>query len=293
MNRKPPVASSVLAADWEELLAHLPDETAARDIQSEGFEYACAGQAATLALSPGLIEARVQGRAPSRYRVKIELPRFDDQQWNRIISTLAGQARIAAAMIHGELPGRVVAILKQMNLSVVPQHLHEITFHCSCAGPRIGHHGLIGPCKHAVALWYLITERLDREPQSAFLLRGMDRGELHERIRLQRHFETGNETAHTVPSIDVPVNDDRLARNARNADDYWRAGPELNEVTTTLGPPEVPHALLRRLGASPFAQRSRFPLVGLLATCYDIIAESARAEQLPDEDAPRRSENGV
>ena len=54
-------------------------------------------------------------------------------------------------------------------------------------------------------------------------------------------------------------------------------------------PPAVhaPHALLRRLGPSPL--RGRFPLVGLLASVYDTVAQRAlslrdRAERIEDEE---------
>ena len=55
---------------------------------------------------------------------------------------------------------------------------------------------------------------------------------------------------------------------------FWDAGPELAEVDLQLEPPAVSKPLLRRLGPSPFDQAS-FPLVGLLATCYDVISERA------------------
>lgn len=57
-------------------------------------------------------------------------------------------------------------------------------------------------------------------------------------------------------------------------DRFWEAGDELDEVDAPLVPPEVTHPLLRRLGPSPFA-KSRFPFVGLLATCYDVISRAA------------------
>ena len=43
------------------------------------------------------------------------------------------------------------------------------------------------------------------------------------------------------------------------------------------------HPLLRRLGPSPF-ESSRFPFVGLLATCYDVISKAALMND--DESAP-------
>jgi len=44
--------------------------------------------------------------------------------------------------------------------------------------------------------------------------------------------------------------------------------------------------LLRRLGPSPFPE-GRFPLIGLMATCYQLIGEAAIRE---DEDADTGSD---
>ena len=45
--------------------------------------------------------------------------------------------------------------------------------------------------------------------------------------------------------------------------------------------PEVDKPLLRRLGASPF--EARFPLVGLLATCYELVSEqTVRIDEADD-----------
>jgi hypothetical protein len=55
-------------------------------------------------------------------------------------------------------------------------------------------------------------------------------------------------------------------------------------------PQHAPHALLRRLGPSPLP--GRFPLVGLLASVYDTVAEEAirlrdRAERLDEANSGR------
>lgn len=65
-------------------------------------------------------------------------------------------------------------------------------------------------------------------------------------------------------------------------DRFWEAGAGVDELEFALEPPAVSHPLLRRLGASPFRE-SRFPMVGLLATCYEIIGADARGERAETE----------
>lgn len=51
----------------------------------------------------------------------------------------------------------------------------ELTFRCSC--PDWG-----DPCKHVAAVHLLVTEQLDEDPTLIFLLRGLDRDALRERL---------------------------------------------------------------------------------------------------------------
>jgi hypothetical protein len=61
------------------------------------------------------------------------------------------------------------------------------------------------------------------------------------------------------------------------AHEFWSEPAGLENLDTAPRPPEVRHALLRRLGPSPFKAPSEggFPLIGLLATCYDVVREAA------------------
>jgi hypothetical protein len=54
-------------------------------------------------------------------------------------------------------------------------------------------------------------------------------------------------------------------------------GRSIEELDLAMDKPAASHVLLRRLGASPFDQ-AKFPLVGLMATCYDVISEAALLE---------------
>ena len=82
----------------------------------------------------------------------------------------------------------------------------------------------------------------------------------------------GVSQAHTNPDVvqlSSPVNsiESRLA-------DFWRPGASLQDFRNGTLPDHIPHALLRRLGASPL--EGRFPITGLLASIYDTVSEEAR-----------------
>ena len=64
---------------------------------------------------------------------------------------------------------------------------------------------------------------------------------------------------------------------------FWEVGDELRELDTPIEPPALNCVLLRRLGSSPFPE-GRFPLIGLMATCYQLIGEHAiREDESGDE----------
>ena len=95
----------------------------------------------------------------------------------------------------------------------------------------------------------------------------------------------GVSQAHTNPDID------RLAGPVRAIEsrlrEFWRPGASLEESRDSPLPKHVPHALLRRLGASPL--KGRFPITGLLASIYDTVAEETHrivAEAEDTEAAP-------
>jgi len=55
---------------------------------------------------------------------------------------------------------------------------------------------------------------------------------------------------------------------------FWRAGSALQQVETTIEPPDDQLGILERLGPSPFP-RGSFPLIGFLATTYDKVSRYA------------------
>ena len=88
---------------------------------------------------------------------------------------------------------------------------------------------------------------------------------------------------------ELPGSEERL-------EDFWTGGNALLEFERTSKSTHAPHALLRRLGTTPL--EARFPLVGLLASIYDSVAEDTNVEiqKIDDQEAntlPPPSESGL
>lgn len=279
------------AQPWFAAIAGGPEANLA-----EGLDYARAGQVGTFNVEPGRVAASVQGRSPRPYETTVAVLPLAPAEWDQVVATMAGEALWSAKLLTGELPSAIDSVFLGVGRSLLPAPA-ELAVRCSCADraarPDVA-------CKHLVAVACLLAERIELEPLLCFTLRGLDGQRLLERLQEARTIATrGASTAHSHPSVvEVVPAPPPLERCLR---DFWRPGPRLDELGGLDAEERIPHALLRRLGPTPFqsglrpsadvAPRhgrtvptvapeapppvSRFPLVGLLASIYDSVAAAA------------------
>lgn len=283
----------------------LAESVAPGDQLAEGLEYARAGQTRSLDISAGVITGRVQGRNLSAYSTSLRLPTFNHEQWDAVINAMNSQARYSASVLAGELPANIEDLFAPQGLRLFPTDPHDLSPSCTCSvftgrvdsmtGPAVtpsgssdtSHllRGVQTPwCKHVCCLMFLVAERLGQQPLLILSLRGMPESELVERLRQHRAL-AGLQRAGSGPAGPTPVYLPHVPRSPNSvaslplqelADEFWLPpDPEaLAELDLPIAPPDVSHPLLRRLGPSPF-QGAKFPLVGLLATCYDMVSAAA------------------
>jgi len=264
----------------EQRVWRLVEQGADGDHLKEGLEYARNGQTRKITFNDGRVEASIQGRRPRAYVTRLSLPRFSPDDAARSIRSLGEQARFAAKLLAGELPTSIDDVFAPLGLSLFPSNADEFEITCSCKEePRW--------CKHAVCAAALLAERMAEDPFLVFEMRGILKENLVEGLREQRSLGAACPgpkpvyAAHVSGLSDTPAPalEDEITH-------FWHARPGADMPSVPVEKPEVSHPLLRRLGPSPF-QESRFPLVGLLATCYDLIGEEAiRSENDDDPDQP-------
>jgi uncharacterized Zn finger protein len=202
----------------------------------------------------------VQGRAATPYRTVWRVPVFEETAWARIVEAMAAEALYGAKLLAGELPEEVAGLFGALDLDLVPSG-DDLVIECDCPAPK--------PCKHAAALGYIAVEGLDREPLTVLTLRGCP--DLLERLAAARAIQShGQAAAHTEPVVGAAQSSGPLGADIER---FWRPGPELASLREMPPPHHAPHALLRRLGPSPLD--GRFPMMGLLASIYDTVADAA------------------
>lgn len=264
-----------ISANWAggPWLGILESLASVRDLE-HGIEYAQRGQAIELSIDPGRITARVQGLASRPCRVVVETRTLSPEQWIEVIAQMGSAAVHAARAIAGELSERFIEQLESRGLRLMPDPAGDLEPNCSCAVSDRW-------CPHVCCVLLLVAQRLAQDPWDLLRLRGMDREELVQRLREGRaaatsvHAEVPVYTPHLEGANDpvLPLEPDPAA--------FWRRAEGLERIDLPIEPPEVSHPLLRRLGPSPFPN-ARFPLVGLLATCYELFTRDATAQDGED-----------
>ncbi len=234
----------------------------------EGLEYGKLGQARRLTISRGMIEAAVQGRADRAYTVRLTFDAFSESQWEKAVASMGDSAIYAAKLLAGEVPANIEDLFAPLGLKLFPSEAGELRTSCTC--------GEAGAwCKHVCCTSYLFAARLATEPFVIFAARGLEAEEIRERLRERRAMAGVGTGSVPVYAQRVPGASDVQSKSLEEClDHFWESGPELGELELPLERPAVSHPLLRRLGPSPFPNAS-FPLVGLLASCYETISERA------------------
>jgi uncharacterized Zn finger protein len=236
---------------------------------SRGRSYARTGQVMDLKVEPGRVTSRVQGSAPTPYKVAIALAPFTDEEWARAEAALAGEALFAAALLAGEMPRDVEQAFAAAGLTLFPTKPRELRTDCSCPDAA-------NPCKHVAATYYILAEAFDQDPFLVLAWRGRPRERLLERLRDLRGAAPAPDDA-PAAALDAPA--DELAPAA----DFWRAGPELAELRFTPRAAETPDAILREMGPLPDAAGGH-PVAAALAEAYRIFTIHAEHRAFGDGD---------
>lgn len=210
---------------------------------ARGRTYARNGRVLDIEISPGQVKARVKGSQPRPYRVTMAVEQFPDEVWERIIGALSRRALFAAKLLAGELPAEVVDLCASAEASLFPEDEAELATSCSCPD-------WVNPCKHVAAVHYALAAEFDRDPFLLFRLRGRTRDELTAALRARRGAigPTPSPAAPTPAATDVEPPSEPLEPSI---DRFWQVGPELALLEIDIRPPDVPGAVLKRLGHPP------------------------------------------
>jgi len=228
---------------------------------ARGRSYARKGQVLEINIEPGKVSARVQGSRPTPYKIAISVGQLTNQEWERVLTALAGQAIFAASLLNGEMPRDVETAFKAAKVSLFPETRHDLTTTCSCPDAA-------NPCKHLAAVFYLLGERFDQDPFLIFRLRGRTREEVLSALRARR---AGEAAASAATAAEKPADGRPLEELIPS---FWQEGAALDHFTVSIVAPEVGALLLKRLGAPPLGQEANDMNIALTRTYAAVTSQA-------------------
>lgn len=211
-----------------------------------GRQYAVAGQVTELMIEGPHVEASVTGSRETPYRLSLD---FTSASSSSVAENLQKEPVLLARLLTGDLPMEVEGLFREAEIPLFPQAVpmgktaegkpvYDVRMHCSCPDWN-------RPCKHLIAVLFLLGEEVARNPASLLALRGVDVEDLVE-----------------------------------EAEGVSGDGEELSFPHVTGGKPE---ALVARLGAIPF-WRGGVRCVDALGKIYNrvapVAAEAAREHSI-------------
>jgi uncharacterized Zn finger protein len=165
---------------------------------SRGRSYARRGSVVELTVSPGEVEAVVQGSRVTPYQVTVRIRAFSSAEWGSVLDVVSAQIGRVAALLDGELPPEVIDDVRDAGLELLPG-AGEVLTHCTCPDFAV-------PCKHSAAVCYLIADALDDDPFALLLLRGRRKDELLAALRTRRGSTAAPVVApRTPPPAGIPA----------------------------------------------------------------------------------------
>jgi uncharacterized Zn finger protein len=156
---------------WTEGFVSNIGEIASQKKMNAAKNYARAGHVIALNVSPGLIEARVQGHRKTPYRVRLYSPCLSKAQLEEIKNRLCEKATYRIAILSGEMPRELDAIFRAAGVPLSLDMFAKSQQLCCCSEPE-------DVCKHILATAYVAAVAFDRDPFLLMKFRGLDKDDL-------------------------------------------------------------------------------------------------------------------
>ena len=217
---------------------------------ARGRSYARKGQVLDLEITKGLIHAQVQGSRETPYEVRIPLKVFTNEQESEIVRDLRARPVFVASLLNGEIHPDVEAVFLRYGIPLFPEKEEGNQATCTCPDSA-------NLCKHVAAIYYLISEELERNPFLLFELRGVPPNSILPQESTEELFERLEDE----PLIPAP-------------DKFWKTPrlPDIPLPQERITGKQKP-AILQRLGSFPF-WRGEADFLGTLEKIYRAVRNS-------------------
>lgn len=193
-----------------------------------GRTYARQGRVSDVVLSPGEIQANVEGT--NLYSTALSIRVIDDLGWSDIIEVITAKVANVAALLAGEVPRDLAGLVLPSRGDLGPE--------CNCPD-------WAELCKHSAALCYVAADIFDLDPFALLTLRGRNRQDVLAKVRESRALMLGVGAA---PPSESPRGSDPGVSAAAA---FKRMQPELIDLSSRLRVPARPSQMTPLAHAPP------------------------------------------
>lgn len=132
-----------------------------------GASYARKGMVKEIVFRDNQIYAKVQGSRRAPYKVDIVLPRFNEQQIDKLIDIISSQPVVLSRLFNRQLDNELYEMAESVGMHLFPKKWSDLAMLCSCPDWAV-------PCKHLAAVIYKTSMEIDNNPFLVFSLHGID-----------------------------------------------------------------------------------------------------------------------
>ncbi len=237
---------------WQQQWLKLLDGVDDRGRLQRGRSYARTGRVIRVYFYTGEIIGQVRGRGWWNYDVRLSMPVLPLDLWEQVVADMAAEVRYEAALLAGELPPDVDALVQRAGGSLLIDDLAALDPECSCDDYE-------RPCKHIIAVILNAGDVIAQNPLILPILCGAPIESMLSTLRAARPAPVA------APAV-VPADD-------ASPSDFWQGAGPLPEIAAPSGQP-AGVAVLRDVGLPSFISDRR-TLSAVLEQAYRSMQQQA------------------
>jgi len=153
---------------WAQRWSRIIGDAGLPDRLHRGRSLARAGSVFNLRIDGGEAFGEVKQARTELHAARIRMEPILPNGWPPIIEMLCRRSHYVASLLAGILPAEIEDEFTRLGLLLFPLDWDQLESYCSCDDPA-------DPCAHLAAVYYLVAERIDKDPFLLFRYRGCAR----------------------------------------------------------------------------------------------------------------------
>ncbi len=260
---------------WVEKWLELLDSYRFKKRLERGRSYSKEGNVLKIEFKQSQLVAEIQGTDDKPYRVTLALDIFSDEDWGYVVATMSEKALLSAKLLVGEMPLEIEQVFIKNGLSLFPYNLTEVRSRCSCPDKA-------NPCKHIAAVYYQLADRFSEDPFIIFQLRGKDKAQILEALRVSRSLQlSGQEWTPEMLGKIKPTPRRKHNHHKTTAplsiDNFWEYPDALDSSLVEINISNDRKTVLDLLGDIPLAYNDSQAVMQYLTQVYQTVPEKVKA----------------